>query len=95
MSEGPVEHPTRRHKSGLDLPPHKVNQLRRAIVLVARHTPWLVAGVVVGALCMQTWPGQTKGAALLEMAKWIGAGLGAGLLADFLTRRWLLPKIRD
>jgi hypothetical protein len=48
--------------------------------------PWLVVGVIVGTLCMKAWPGQTKSVGLLEMAKWLGGGLVAGVAVDYLTR---------
>jgi hypothetical protein len=92
MTEGPTdpaEQTPRRHKPGLDLPPYRVQQLRQAV----RRIPWLIVGAAAGALCVQTWPGQTKERALLEIAKWVGAGLVTGLMADCLARRWLRSKV--
>lgn len=52
----------------------------------ATRVPWLVVGAVIGALCVQTWPGQTERAAMLEMGKWVGGGMVAGIAIDFLVR---------
>jgi hypothetical protein len=89
MSEVPSQMP-KRYKTGLDIPPHKVEQLRRT----ARRIPWLV-GTVVGALCMPTYPGKTRQAGLILLAICVGGGLLVGLILDRLSRRWFLPKTRD
>jgi hypothetical protein len=91
MSEGPGQPQKKRYKAGLDLPPHKVEQLRRG----ARRIPWLVVGAVVGALFVPSYPGQTKESGLLQIAICVGGGLIAGFLADRLARRWLFPATRD
>jgi uncharacterized membrane protein YdcZ (DUF606 family) len=90
MSEGSDQMP-KRYKTGLDIPPHKVEQLRRG----ARRIPWLVVGTVGGAFFMTSWPGQTKEAALLNMAICVGVGLIVGLILDRLSRHWFLPETRD
>jgi hypothetical protein len=35
---------------------------------------------------MKAWPGQTKAAALVEMVRWIGGGLAAGVAIHYLAR---------
>jgi len=44
--------------------------------------PWLVVGLVVGCLFMQTWSQQTEFQAVMELAIKGGAGLLVGLAID-------------
>jgi uncharacterized membrane protein YeaQ/YmgE (transglycosylase-associated protein family) len=55
------------------------------------RVPWIVIGVVIGALFMRTWPGQDKWGLLWEMTLWCGGGLVAGLLVEVVLS-WLRQR---
>lgn len=49
--------------------------------------PWLVCGVVIGALLMRSWPGQDERGVALEMLRCCGTGFVIGLVLDRIFSR--------
>jgi len=72
----------RRHKPGLNVPPHVARQLRWFRRWLGRVFSWPIFGAIVGALLVPSYPGQTKSSGVFDILFWVGCGTLAGLVIE-------------